>query len=498
MPTKQFGVDYDAASTPLDGTESLSIVQGGVTVDATTQDIADLATGFANPMTTAGDIIKGGASGVPERLAVGSSGNVLTVSGGAPAWAAPAAPAADSITNTMLANMAANTIKGNNTGGGADPLDLTATQTTAMLDTFTDALKGLAPASGGGTANYLRADGSWAAPPGTSGISDGDKGDITVSASGATWTIDSGAVTNAKLANVATATFKGRTTAGTGVPEDLTATQATALLNTFDSSNKGLAPASGGGTSNFLRADGTWAAPSGGSSSNPLAEKSIAFGFPNPAAATANLVGIGSISANASSPAAVTPTSGGTAFQALRRIEYNGTNTTSSAGGFYTTAAYLLNAQGYKFILRAAPSTLVSTSRFFMGVRSSLATFSDVEPSTLTNIIGLAFDAADTNMQIMHNDGSGTATKIDLGASFPVPTAANTDYYELQLECTAGGNVNYTAKKLSATTATATGTISTNMPASTQFLGFGAVHTAGGTLNNCLCFFLSVYIEQSF
>jgi len=72
-------------------------------------------------------------------------------------------------------------------------------------------------------------------------------------------------VTNAKLSNVATATFKGRTTSGTGDPEDLTATQATALLNTFTTSLKGLAPASGGGTSNYLRADGTWAAPAGGS-----------------------------------------------------------------------------------------------------------------------------------------------------------------------------------------------------------------------------------------
>ena len=48
--------------------------------------------GFANPMTTLGDTIRGGASGTPERLAVGAEGQVQTVVGGVPAWAAPATP----------------------------------------------------------------------------------------------------------------------------------------------------------------------------------------------------------------------------------------------------------------------------------------------------------------------------------------------------------------------------------------------------------------------
>ena len=46
----------------------------------------------------------------------------------------------------------------------------------------------------------------------------------------------------------------------------LTAAALTAALNVFSTSLQGAAPASGGGTTNFLRADGSWAAPSGGAS----------------------------------------------------------------------------------------------------------------------------------------------------------------------------------------------------------------------------------------
>lgn len=43
--------------------------------------------GITKPMTTAGDIIKGGTAGAAVRLAIGTAGQVLTAGATAPAWA---------------------------------------------------------------------------------------------------------------------------------------------------------------------------------------------------------------------------------------------------------------------------------------------------------------------------------------------------------------------------------------------------------------------------
>lgn len=56
---------------------------------------------------------------------------------------------------------------------------------------------------------------------GGAGVSDGDKGDITVSSSGTVWTIDDDTVSFAKLANMNTGRLVGRTTAGVGDPEEI-------------------------------------------------------------------------------------------------------------------------------------------------------------------------------------------------------------------------------------------------------------------------------------
>lgn len=106
------------------------------------------------------------------------------------------------------------------TGGG----DLTANRTLAV-NTFGAAQAGVVPSSGGGTANYLRADGTWAAPAGA---------------------------TNGTVTSI---TFNAPLTGGT------VTTTGSVGVSTFGAGTAGVVPASGGGTSNFMRADGNWAAP---------------------------------------------------------------------------------------------------------------------------------------------------------------------------------------------------------------------------------------------
>jgi len=110
-------------------------------------------------------------------------------------------------------------------GGG----DLSVNRTLGV-STFGASVSGVVPASGGGSVNYLRADGTWAAPSGGgTPVTDGDKGDIIVSGSGTTWMLDAGVaapfrrpVQNVNLATLVVSLTDENTMIAGGWPTDMT------------------------------------------------------------------------------------------------------------------------------------------------------------------------------------------------------------------------------------------------------------------------------------
>lgn len=163
---------------------------------------------------------------------------------------------------TVPGRFPANTVYGNPTGAEANPITMSQAQLTALCNAFStvSATAGCVPGSStGGTVNFLRADGTWAAPPPGTVTSVATSGGLT----GGTIT-SSGTLS---LANIAQNTVLGSITVGSTTPVALTATQLTTLCNTFSTSTTlpGCVPGSNaGGASVFLNGNGGWTTPGGG------------------------------------------------------------------------------------------------------------------------------------------------------------------------------------------------------------------------------------------
>jgi hypothetical protein len=225
---------------------------------ATGTDAANLTgtvTAARLPQFTGGDVTTSGAGSV--NLAIGTN----------------------KVTRAMLVQTTGAALLG--ATGAGNVTDLTGTQATALLDVFTSALKGLVPASGGGTTNFLRADGTWAVPAGGGGTttnaltanSTGGAAPGTTFNGSAAVTIDyssvgaakTGAITGSGLTFSATDTLAGRSSAGGGAVEEIVCTAAgRALIDdasaTAQRATLGLVAVASSGSASDLTA-GTLARP---------------------------------------------------------------------------------------------------------------------------------------------------------------------------------------------------------------------------------------------
>ena len=154
---------------------------------------------------------------------------------------------------------------------------------------------------------------------------------------------------------------------------------------------------------------------------------------------------------------------------------------------------------GFYQVIQWGPATGVSTSttRALVGACGH-GTTADVDPSTLLNIFGMGWDAADTQVQVMHNDGAGTATKIPLGASWPKPTTDRTSVYEFHTYAPPNSStVHYCAIDL-VNDLEASGSISTNIPSTTTPMQPYACMSVGGTNSVIGITLFGIYTETDY
>ena len=173
----------------------------------------------------------------------------------------------------------------------------------------------------------------------------------------------------------------------------------------------------------------------------------------------------------------------------MQRVEYLVTvaATTAVAGARMNSGGFPINGAsswegGFTGVMHGGPSTGLTNSshRFYMGMGDTGAS-SDVEPSSLLVIAGIGFDSADANLQFMHNDGAGAATKVDLGASFAKPSSDRAAIYRLRLFAPPGTarSLSYEVTELESG-AVASGTVTSNLPDVTSYVTPKMYSSVGG------------------
>lgn len=406
------------------------------------------------------------------------------------------------VTPSDFASQAANTFLAAPSGAAGGPTFRAIVA--ADIPTLNQSTTGSAATLTTGRTIGMTGDVTW-----TSGSFNGS-GNVTGQA-----TIANNAVTLAKMATVATGRLLGRVSAATGNVEALTGAQVTTLLDVFTPVLKGLVPPSGGGTSNFLRADGSWAAPPGGGAAGGspggtngeiqfnnngafagAANAEIENGniklvsTTDPAPPAGGIINYSKLIAGRHLPKIIGPSGIDTVMQVGLHgpsifmfgpasgvnppVPIGGSLNTSATMSFQQTIASVNRWQavakkrfqsavtagsttgcrtnytqwfrgsaagfgGFWFRAQFGQNIHLPGSQCFVGLCAATGILASTAGavSALVNSIGMGYDTTDAsgNWFLIRNDATGVATKVDLGAG----AVRNTnDGYDLVIHCPSG------------------------------------------------------------
>lgn len=366
--------------------------------------------------------------------------------------------------------------------GGTTFGGYTNAQLTALIQSFSSTLSGAVPPSGGGTTNFLRADGAWAVPPGSGGgavssvftrtgavvaqANDYDfnqigpgklaLGQITSIAADNLLGNPSGAATsptvvplvncaggatalnysfathlfscNSISGGAATSVTVGTTTVGAGtsprvlydnagVLGELTDIQLTARMNAFTTALSGAAPASGGGTTNFLRADGTWTVPAGvtpGGASGNVQTNNGAGGF----GGLTDIQLTARIQAFTSALSGAVPASGGAATNFLNGAGGWTVPANALPGGATNTIQYNLGGGTFGGFTMSQDCTITVATGVIVCTKTNNVAFAASATTDTTNannitsgILGSARGGAGTINGALKGNGAGVVSQ---------------------------------------------------------------------------------------
>lgn len=323
------------------------------------------------------------------------------------------------------------------TGGGA-----------TRIETGTLYIDGLNP-TGGSTGQVLQKtsgtdyDYAWST---IGALTDGDKGDITVSVSGATWTIDNDAVTYAKMQNVsATDKLLGRVSSGAGNVEEIDCTAAgRAILDDADAD----AQRTTLGLGTLATQDGTFSGTSSGTNTGDqnVFTKIVVSGQSDVDAGSTTdtltlVAGTNiSITTNAGTDSiTINSSGGGTPAGNTGELQYNNGGSfgatdkftySTSSGGVYLATGLHTDDNGLHLILRSGSGA---------GVPSTSGGDVVIETGTAGNISGNG-DGGNFTVSTGAGYGSGVAGRIILN-SFIWPLTDGTNGQAIVTDGT--GNLSF-------------------------------------------------------